>query len=63
MNRVVFQEGYTLPFDAYKRKRRSSRSMPRAVKAQQSKMKGCARKWRSSGTGSYRAFMKRCLSK
>lgn len=65
MNRVVFQEGYSLPFDAYRRKRRKSsrrrRSMSGGMKRQQNKMKACARKW--SGKGSYRAFMRGCLRK
>lgn len=59
MNRVVIQEGYTLPFNAYGKRRRSRRSMPAGVKRQQGKMKACAKKW--SGKGSYRAFMKKCL--
>lgn len=64
MNRVVMQEGYDLPFDAYRRrkKRRSGRrGLSGAMKRQQSKMKVCAKKWNSSGSGSYRSFMKRCL--
>lgn len=59
MNRVVIQEGYALPFEAYRRKHRSSRRMPAGAKRQQTKMKSCAKKW--SGKGSYRAFMKKCL--
>lgn len=69
-NRVVIQEGYVVPsFDGYKRKparrtkRRSTGSMPAAVRAQQSKMKVCAKAW-SSGralASSYRAHMKKCL--
>jgi hypothetical protein len=62
MNRVVIQEGYTLPFNAYgkrRRARRSYRGMPAGVKRQQGKMKACAKKW--SGKGSYMAFMKKCL--
>lgn len=61
-NRVVIQEGYTLPFssfDGYKRRRRSHRRMSGGMKRQQSKMKSCAKKW--SGKGSYRAHMKKCL--
>lgn len=57
-NRVVIQEGYAAPvFDGYKRKRRSSGG----AKRQQNKMKSCAKQWK--GSGSYRAHMKRCLSK
>lgn len=66
MNRVVFQEGYSLPFDAYRRKRKSSRrrKMASGMKRQQSKMKACASKWRrSGGRGSYRRFMAACLRK
>jgi hypothetical protein len=66
MNRVVFQEGYSLPFDAYRRKRKSGRrrKMPLALKRQQSKMKACALKWRrGGGRGSYRRFMAACLRK
>ena len=63
-NRVVVQEGYTLPFasfDGYRRKRRSSRRrrMSGGMKRQQSKMKACAKKW--NGKGKYTAHMKRCL--
>lgn len=61
-NRVVIQEGYTLPFssfDGYKRRRRSGRRLAPAMKRQQNKMKVCAKKWK--GKGSYRAHMKRCL--
>jgi hypothetical protein len=69
MNRVVIQEGYTLPFSgapkrrraASKRRRRSYGSMPAAVTRQQSKMKACAKKWNSSGTGKYKNFMSKCL--
>ena len=66
-NRITIQSGYELPFDDFgkvRRKRRSSkrRHMSGALKAQQSKMKGCAKKWNASGKrGSYRAFMKNCL--
>jgi hypothetical protein len=57
-NRVVIQDGYSLPFDGYKRKRRASGGLKRM----QSKMRTCASKWRSSGKkGSYRAHMTRCL--
>jgi hypothetical protein len=67
MNRVVIQEGYTLPFAAYHKKRRAPKrkrslgSMPAAVRRQVSVMKSCAKKWNSSGTGTYRSFMKKCL--
>lgn len=63
MNRVVIQSGYTLPFEGYKRRRRKSsrRRMSGGAKAQQNKMKACAKKW--SGKGSYRAHMKSCLKK
>lgn len=69
-NRIAIQEGYVLPFHAYGGKRKAVRSHSRrghgpksaAYKAQQSKMKTCAGKWRSSGRrGSYRAFMSSCL--
>ena len=62
-------EGYGSPFGSSKRghraKRHSSRRMHPAVKAQQSKMKVCARKAKAGGhTGSrYRPFMKTCLRK
>lgn len=59
MNRVVIQEGYSLPFDGTRRRRR--RGTSGAMKRQQSKMKACAKKWNSKGSGSYRAFMKKCL--
>jgi hypothetical protein len=62
MNRVVVQEGYALPFEAYRRKkRRSSHKRHRGgPKAQQNKMKKCAKSWK---TGSYKSHMKRCLKK
>jgi hypothetical protein len=63
MNRVVIQKGYTLPFAGApkRRKSRSRRKMPGAVKRQQSKMKACAKKW--NGKGSYVRFMSSCLKK
>ncbi len=68
MNRVVIQEGYSLPFAGTRRRRHHKRrrhggkrrSMG-AFKAQQNVMKDCARKW--NGKGSYKAHMKRCLAK
>lgn len=62
-NRVVIQEGYAAPvFDGYRKKRRSSRRKSSGgAKRQQNKMKSCAKQWK--GSGSYRAHMKRCLSK
>jgi len=63
MNRVVIQEGYSLPFAGTRRRRHHRRRhhMHGAMKRQQSKMKSCAAKW--NGKGSYRAHMKRCLKK
>lgn len=69
MNRIVIQEGYTLPFAGASRRkrrparraRRSGRRMPGAVKRQQGKMKACAKKWNAHGTGKYTSFMKKCL--
>lgn len=58
MNRVVIQEGYSLPFAGASRRRRSSRGSG-GLKRQQSKMKACAKKW--NGKGKYTAFMKKCL--
>lgn len=61
MSRIVIQEGYSLPFDGVKRRRRS---MPAAVKRQQGKMKSCANQWKRSGKrGKYQSFMKACLKK
>ena len=62
MNRIVIQEGYTLPFDGARRKKRSKRASG-AFRRQQSTMKACAKKWNKSGSGSYKAFMKKCLKK
>ncbi len=65
-NRVVIQEGYSLPFEAYRRrKRRKSHSRRRTggAKRQQAKMKACAKSWKRSGTGKYTSFMKRCLKR
>lgn len=63
-NRVVIQEGYTLPFAAYRKKRKSparrrSMGMAPAMKKQQNVMKACAKA--APGGKSYRAYMKRCL--
>ncbi len=65
-NRVVVQEGYSLPFagfDGYRRRRRKTRRSRRGGRSKQAnKMRACAKRWRGSGKkGSYRAFMKRCL--
>jgi hypothetical protein len=68
-NRITVQRGYALPYDGLdgppKRRRKASgrgRTQSPAVKRQQAKMKGCAKKWRSTGkSGSYRAFMGKCL--
>ncbi|MFZ2152125.1 MAG: PsiF family protein [Minisyncoccia bacterium] len=56
-NRVVIQEGYSMPvaFDGH---RRRSRRRGGPV-AQQNKMKACAKKW--NGKGKYTTFMKSCL--
>jgi hypothetical protein len=63
MNRVVMQEGYGIPFAAYKRKKRSAPKSAGAKK-QQNKMKACARDWSKSGKrGKYTSFMKSCLKK
>lgn len=61
MNRVVIQEGYSLPFDGTRRRRshRRRRRSSGGMKRQQSKMKACAKKW--NGKGKYTAFMKKCL--
>lgn len=65
MNRVVIQEGYSLPFagTSRRRKRRSSRRgrASGAMKRMQGKMKACAKKWNAHGTGKYTSFMSRCL--
>lgn len=63
MNRVVIQEGYTLPFAGLK-KRRAKKSG--GLKRQQSKMKSCAKQWKRVRAGksvSYVRFMKSCLKK
>jgi len=62
-NRVVIQEGYSLPFEGVRRRKRrsSKRRMSGGVKRMQSKMKACAKKWNKSGTGKYTSFMSRCL--
>jgi len=66
-NRVVIQEGYSMPFAGHRRKRRHHRRGRRfsgAMKRQQNKMKSCAAKWRRSGKrGKYTSFMKSCLNK
>lgn len=92
-NRIAVQEGYVLPFQAYRsgarrtktaardvdakwygvsshkvtRERRTRRGYgpkSKAYVAQQSKMKKCAKRWRTTnkGTGeTYRSFMRGCL--
>ena len=64
MNRITIQKGYDLPFSGFGAapKRRSSRKSA-AFTRQQGKMKACARDWKRHGRGSYKAHMKRCLSK
>lgn len=57
-NRVVIQEGYSMPVAFAGARRRRSRGGPIA---QQNKMKACAKKW--NGKGKYTAFMKSCLKK
>ena len=56
MNRVVIQEGYSMPvaFDGVRRRKSSG-----GRKAQQNKFKACAKQW--SGKGKYVAHMKKCL--
>lgn len=56
MNRVVVQEGYSLPFAGYRKRRATKRKG-----SQQNKMRKCAKSFK--GRGSYRAHMKRCLKK
>lgn len=63
MNRVVMQDGYSIPFAGARRKRKKRKGGKRALSGamikQQSKMKACARQW--DGSGSYRSFMSGCL--
>lgn len=63
MNRVVLQEGYAIPFNGVRRKKRKSgrKITHPAMKKQQSKMQVCAKRW--SGDGSYKAYMTHCLRK
>jgi len=61
MNRITVQSGYDLPFDAYGRAPKKRRGGGGSEK-QKSKMRSCAKKWKSSGrSGSYRSFMSKCL--
>ena len=63
-NRVVIQEGYTMPvaFDGVRRRRSSGKKKQSgAFKSQQNKMKSCAKKW--NGKGKYSSHMKQCLKK
>ena len=55
-NRITIYEGYNMPdFGKYKSRRRGLKKMA-------TKMKTCARKWKSSGKrGKYVSFMKSCL--
>ncbi len=59
-NRVVIQEGYSMPvaFDGARRRRRRRRSSG-GPKHMQTKMKSCAKRW--NGKGKYTTFMKHCL--
>ncbi len=71
MNRVMIQEGYSLPFDGARKrgkkrghKRRRTAKAMRAAKAFGRRMKACGIKWRKKSdkyrkTHSYRAFQKR----
>lgn len=59
MNRVVIQEGYSLPFAGMRRRKRRSSGGKRKM---QNKMSTCARKWKHSAKrGKYVSFMKSCL--
>jgi hypothetical protein len=64
-NRVVIQEGYTLPFAAYSKKRKAKKRTKRlgsaspAMREQQNVMKACAKK--APGGKAYRGFMSGCL--
>lgn len=62
MNRIAIYDGYVTPkMDGFAGRKRKRKGGPAKQKA---KMKSCARKWRHSGKrGSYRSFMKHCLSK
>lgn len=79
-NRVAIQEGYVLPFHSYGGRPKAHRShasrrghgpKSAAYKAQQSKMKKCAKLWRDherdshagGRPGAYRAFMRGCLKR
>lgn len=57
-SRITVLEG----FGYHKRRRRKSPHRGDR-RAQQSKMKKCAIKWRRAKSGSYRSFMKKCLKK
>lgn len=60
-NRVVVQDGYSIPFAGAgkKKKRKGRKGGAKHLTAWQGKMKACAKKW--SGAGSYKSHMTHCL--
>lgn len=69
MPRIAMLEGYVNPFGGTKRKgrkrstkRRSTKRRARRGMKQATRMKKCAKSWKRRHRGSYRAFMKKCLS-
>ncbi len=73
MNRVMIQEGYSLPFDGARKrskkrggKKRRTAKARRAAKAFGRRVKACGVKWRKKSdnhrkTHSWRAFLKKCM--
>lgn len=62
-NRVVIQEGYSVPFfDGARSKAKGKRKGKKSFKT---KMRACAKSWKSgrSKSRSWRIHLKKCLSK
>ncbi len=67
MNRVMMQEGYSLPFAGAKRgKHRRTAKAVRAAKSFGRRVKACGKKWRAKSAGfrkthKWTAFLKKCM--
>lgn len=65
MNRVMIQDGYSLPFEGHKKRRKHRTAKQKAAQRRfAARAKACAKKWRKKSdkfraTHSYRAFQKR----
>lgn len=66
VTRILVLKGYTNPFGEARTKPRGKtmRKQSAKVKAQQSKMKSCARQWKAAGKpGKWSSYAGKCLKK